>query len=220
VNDATTDALKRSLHAQVRNLSARTDPDALFARIERRAARNRRLLASALALLVVVAGGVGFALGRDDSGRPVTPIAAQDGTPPAVSGDAAFEPEDVEAARAAVIAAFQDAYGGGTPQAVRNDAIQRGDELEALTGRVLANAQVHGYTAEQLAGTSITVSDVGFIDAEHSVVRFTLTIPGHGVVLADRVGYAVFSDGRWKVALRTACDLLSLSGVGTACPPS
>jgi hypothetical protein len=220
VNDATSDALQRSLLAQARRVVPRTDPDELFARVERRATHNRRLLASSLALLVVVAGGVGFVVGRDHDEHPATPIAAQDGTPPAASADAAYQPADVATARAAVIAAFEDAYGGATPQAIRNDAIQRGNEIESLTARVRAYAGLHGYTAEELAGTTIEVSGVSFIDAEHAVVQFTLTIPGHGVVLADRVGYAVLSDGRWKVSLRTACDLLSLSGVGTACPPA
>ena len=62
--------------------------------------------------------------------------------------------------------------------------------------------------------------DTAFIDASHAVVHFTLTIPGHGPILADRVGYAVLTDGRWKVALRTACDLLSLDGLGRTCPPA
>jgi hypothetical protein len=51
-------------------------------------------------------------------------------------------------------------------------------------------------------------------------VTFTLTIPDHGAVITDRVGYAVFEDGRWKVALRTACDLVSLSGPSEQCPRS
>ena len=50
--------------------------------------------------------------------------------------------------------------------------------------------------------------------------QFSLTIPGHGEILRDRVGYAVLVDGRWKVALRTECDLLSLNGLGAQCPPT
>ena len=51
-------------------------------------------------------------------------------------------------------------------------------------------------------------------------MQFSLTIPGHGEILRDRVGYAVLVDGRWKVALRTECDLLSLNGLGAQCPPA
>ena len=81
------------------------------------------------------------------------------------------------------------------------------------------HAERFGYTAEQLAGTTISLRDIAFIDETHAVVHFTLAIPGHGTILVDRVGYAVHTDGRWKVALRTACDLLSLDGLGRTCPP-
>jgi hypothetical protein len=81
-------------------------------------------------------------------------------------------------------------------------------------------AQRYGYTSEQLAGTSVTVLGVVFIDEAHAAVRFTITVPEHGDVLVDRVGYAFFDSGRWKVALRTACDLLSLNGLRQQCPPS
>jgi hypothetical protein len=221
VNDMTGEALRRSLHTQVRQLTPRADPEAVFARIERRAARHRRLLLCALVVGVLGASGAGFLWGRSQTDqRTAAPIAAQDGTPPAArSAESALEPADLESARAGVIEAFRDAYTGGTPQTVRNDAIQRGAELEPLSRRASARAELFGYTADQLAGTSIDVTDIRFIDATHAVVRFTLSIPGHGVTIADGVGYAVFSDGRWKVSLRTACDLLSVAGLGTTCPP-
>jgi hypothetical protein len=59
-----------------------------------------------------------------------------------------------------------------------------------------------------------------FIDSTHAIVQFSLTISGHGEVLKDRVGYAVLVNGRWKVALRMECDLLSLNGLGVQCPPA
>jgi hypothetical protein len=64
------------------------------------------------------------------------------------------------------------------------------------------------------------VLGTSFIDETHAIVRFTLTVPGHGAILTDRVGYAVIDGGRWKVALRTVCDLLSLGGLSGQCPPA
>ena len=64
------------------------------------------------------------------------------------------------------------------------------------------------------------VSPQKFIDDTHAVVRFDLSIPDHGNVLADRAGYAVFVDGSWKVALRTVCDIVSLDGTTQTCPPA
>jgi hypothetical protein len=125
----------------------------------------------------------------------------------------------MNAARSGVTQAYLDAYGGSSSEAVRAAATQDGPALQALRSDVVANAQRHGYTAEQFAGTTVNVLSVSFIDETHAVVRFTITIPGHGDVLVDVVGYSVFEDGRWKVAARTACDLLSLNGLRRSCPP-
>jgi hypothetical protein len=125
----------------------------------------------------------------------------------------------MDAARAGVSRAYLDAYSGNSSDRVRAAATQDGPALQTLRGEVLANAQRHGYTTEQLAGATVNVLSVSFIDETHAVVRFTLTIPGHGDVLVDVVGYSVFEDGRWKVAARTACDLLSLNGLRRPCPP-
>jgi hypothetical protein len=105
------------------------------------------------------------------------------------------------------------------PAARRTAAIQQGASLESRRRQVLAFARARGYTTEQFAGTTIDVLDVQFIDEDHAVVRFTLTVPGHGPVMVDRVGYAVREDGTWRVALRTACDLMSLGGAAGPCPP-
>jgi hypothetical protein len=122
-------------------------------------------------------------------------------------------------ARTAIVQAFEDAFDGTSLPAARDAATQDGAELSQLRRDVLAYAQRFGYTAEQLAGTKIDVLEVSFIDETHATVRFTLTVPGRGAVIVDKVGYAVLDGGRWKVALRTACDLLSLDGVIGRCPP-
>jgi hypothetical protein len=143
-----------------------------------------------------------------------------DGTPPATSPDATLvEPVDPVAARGAIVAAFQDAFDGTSSPAAKDVAIQDGAQLDQLRRDVLVYAQRFGYTADQLVATKITVLDVSFIDETHAAVRFTLSVPGRGDVIVDKVGYAVLDGGRWKVALRTACDLLSLDGLVGRCPP-
>jgi hypothetical protein len=173
-----------------------------------------------LVAVLVAAGCAGYLIGSTNEDGATRAVAAQsDGLPPPEAASSALQPVDVEGARAAIGQAFHDAYTGASPATTRDEAIQDGEALQALRRDALAFAQLLGYTSEQLAGTSITVLDVVFIDEAHAAVRFTITVPGHGDVMVDRVGYAVFEGGRWKVALRTACDLLSLGGLRRQCPP-
>ena len=69
-------------------------------------------------------------------------------------------------------------------------SIQLGQELAPLLHRSAEIARRFGYTDDQLAGNVVTVSDPSFIDATHAIVKFSLTIPDHGTVVRDRVGYA------------------------------
>ena len=216
-----TRSLDRAVDHRVESARLRPDVDDLFQRVERRASRDRRLRSGLLVVFLAVGGLVGFAIGRDDSGSDLQPIAvASDGVADAATEPAALAPTDLEAAQAGVERVFHDAYSGGVTEAERTAAIQDGASLGALRKEQLADAAAHGYTAEQLAGTTIDVLGVQFIDEDHAAVRFTISVPGHGDVLVDRIGYAVRLDGRWKVTLRTACDLLSLGGSRRPCPPA
>ena len=168
-------------------------------------------------------GGLGgYLIGHTDTSPEArTSVAASDGTPPVTVPDApGVEPADPIAARAQITQSFHAAFDGGASPAAKDAAFQAGDTLRDLRRDVLAFAKEHGYTAEQLAGTKITILDIRFIDETHAAVRFTLTIPDRGDVIVDKVGYAVVDAGKWKVALRTACDLLSLDGVIGRCPPA
>ena len=172
-------------------------------------------------MFLLVGGLAGYAIGRDDATSDPAPIAvASDGINDRPERSVPLAPADIEAARTDVEHAFQVAYSGGVPRDERLAAIQEGPSLDPLHEQAVAVAGAGGITAEQLAGTTIQVFGVTFIDADHAAARFTLTIPGRGDVLRDRIGYAVRVDGRWKVALRTACDLLSLSGSILPCPPA
>jgi hypothetical protein len=213
-------ALERSVEARARKLTPRADVDDLLARARRRAARQHRVLVASMVAVLAVGGLAGYVIGQsDDAGTDVV-VVGNGSLPSPRAGSAALAPADVDAARAAVKSAFHDAYAGGVPDGSRNDAIQRGDELDVFRQAAVKSIQRFGYTPEQLAGTTVDVADVLFIDETHAAVRFTITIPGHGDVLADRVGYAVVDGDRWRVSLRTACDILSLNGLLLQCPPS
>jgi hypothetical protein len=219
-DDDLANSLERSIESRVRNVSRRPHVEDLLARVDRRASRQRRWLVGALVAVLVVGSLGGFLVGRGTNDPENSAVLApSNGLPRGDTGSSSLEPADAEAARAAVTQAFHDAYDGSAPADVKDAAVQSGDRLDVLRREILDYTLRHGYTVDQLAQTSIQVLDVSFIDQSHAAVHFTITIPGHGDVLTDRVGYSVLDGGRWKVSLRTACDLLSLSGLLQECPP-
>jgi hypothetical protein len=221
-DDELATSIARSVEHRVGALSPRPDMEDLLARMGRRATRQRRSFLAGLVVVIVAAGFGGYLIGtaNDNSGTRAVVAAQSDGLPSPEASSLALEPADAEAARSAITQAFHDALTGSSSDSTRAAAIQDGDSLQALRREVVTYAQRFGYTSDQLAGTSVTVLGVVFIDEEHAAVRFTISVPEHGDVLVDRVGYAFFDSGRWKVALRTACDLLSLNGLRQQCPPS
>lgn len=213
-------SLERSVERRVGTLTPRPDVEELLVRIDRKAARRRGFLVAAVIGALFVGGFVGhlIAPSRGGSSTPGTVSAFGAGGPgPPVSGPS-FEPRDADAARGAVANAFHDAFNGGVPNRTRDAAVQDAAALHPLRRDVSQFAQSHGYTTQQLAGTTVSVLETSFIDPTHAVVRFSLTIPGHGAVLVDRVGYAILERGRWRVSLRTSCDLLSITGLRRPCP--
>lgn len=213
-------SLGRSVESRVRKLSPRSDMEDLLGRVGRRSSRQRRWLAAAAVGVLAFGGFAGYLIGQNSGDSGTRTVAARsDGLPAPEESSPGIEPADVNAARAGVTQAYLDAYSGSSSDRVRTSATQDGPALQTLRRDVLAEAQLHGLTTEQLAGTTVDVLSVTFIDETHAAVRFTITIPGHGDVLVDVVGYSVFEDGRWKVAARTACDLLSLNGLRRPCPP-
>ena len=142
-----------------------------------------------------------------------------DGVPAAAPG-APIDPEDSALATAAYIApAVRRRLRRGSPHEQRNAAVQDGKRFESLRAEAIDLAVQRGFLAEQLARETIEVHDVSLVDRTRAIVRFTISIPPRGPLLVDQIGYAVQEGGRWKVSLRTACDLLSLGGLGKPCPP-
>lgn len=222
-DDDLTRSLADSMRRRVQGLERRPDAETLITRLEHRARRRRQALLATAAAVVVAATIGAFLLGRSTGGQsaPAAIVALDDGTPQAAaSPTGGYVPANVEAAKREISDAFHAAYTGGLPDETQLHAIQDGAALAAPMAQSRAVAERFGYTPEQLAGTTVRVLDTSFIDDTHAIVHFTLTVPDHGAILVDRIGYAVSTNGRWQVALRTACDLLSLGGIGSPCPPS
>ena len=193
---------------------------ALSSSLERRSARDRRRLLGALVVVLAVSGGIGYAVGAShDRSNTAAIVALDDGAPAAQPSDPVIEPKNVDEAVAEITRAFHDAFDGGVSDEARRAATQGGALVDDLRREALTIAQSRGITTEELAGISIEVLGTTFVDRTHGVVHFTMTVPGRGAVLADQIGYAVFDGGRWRVSLRTTCDLLSLGGLGAQCPP-
>ena len=168
------------------------------------------------ALALVVGGLCGYLIGDSVTNQSSTSVVAvSDGTPPSTAELIRKWPLLTLLLRVAEITrAFHDAFDGGTSQDAKEHAMQDGAALRQLRRSVDAFAKEHGYTSAQLAGTTITILDTNFIDETHAAaVRFTIAVPERGNVIVDRVRYAVVDSHHWKVALRTACDLLSLDGL-------
>jgi hypothetical protein len=213
--------LGQSIERRVQTVTPRVDLEELLVRTQRRLSRQRRVLVAAVVAVLVVGGLAGYLIGHAaDRNGGGTNVALDDGAPGFASPTPGFEPTNVDAAIADISQAFHSAFDGGVPAREKADAIQDGASIESLAQESRQNAMRFGYTPEQLAGTSINLFGTRFIDATHAIVQFSITIPGHGEILKDRIGYAVLVDGRWKVALRTECDLLSLNGLGRQCPPA
>jgi hypothetical protein len=204
---------------RVRTLTPRPDLEAVVTRTQRRAALQRRFLVGGIAVALLIGGVVGYAIAdsADVSTRHSVVAFGDQGSRP--HGES-IEPKNAAAARAAIAQAFHDGLSGGVTEEVRDAAVQDPAALRPLRRAATSFGEAHGYSPEQLDGQSVLIGETTFIDPTHAVVRFTLTVPEHGAVLVDRVGYAIVENGRWKVALRTSCDLLSITGLFEECPPS
>jgi hypothetical protein len=209
--------LGRSIDARVRRVRISDDLDDVVVRSQERQRRQRRLVAiGTSALLVVVAIGA-FALGAatgdgDGDARPTAVVVPRS---PEVAD--VYAPAELARAGREISSAYRDVFGPASDDAKRA-AMQLGPELLPLLHRSGDIARRFGYTPDQLARNVVTVSDPSFIDATHAIVKFSITIPDHGTIVRDRVGYAVVVDGRWKVAARTVCDIVWPGTTSPACP--
>jgi ATP-dependent Clp protease ATP-binding subunit ClpC len=136
--------------------------------------------------------------GDEESGPATVPVVITGRTP-----------ADEDAARMEIALAF------GHALVLSDDrrtvpSVQGGE----LLGPCLKEAQERHAGLRRQDGT-VTIDDIEFIDENHAVVVFALTLEGIGS--EPRRGHAVVDDSTWKVARVTFCQLMKLAGV--ECPP-
>lgn len=207
--------LGRSIDTRVRRLRPKDDLDDLLARSEARRREQRRRFGIATTIVVLVVAVAAFALGSavsDGDGESTAVVIPRS---PEVAD--IYAPGDLARAGVEIASAYRVVFGPASDKS-KAASIQLGSDLIPLLHRSKEIAARFGYTADQLAGNVVTVSDPSFIDATHAIVRFSITIPDHGTIVKDRIGYAVQTDGKWQVAARTVCDLVWPAGTWAACP--
>ena len=74
-------------------------------------------------------------------------------------------------------------------------------------------------TGPQLAGTSITVTNIDLKPDGTAEVTYTLNLNGTPALM-DQLGKAVLVDGQWRVAGTTFCDLAALGNPAAAQDPA
>ena len=150
-------------------------------------------------LILSIAGSFGASL--SDVQRMAAGLIVHDATP--------FTPAASDAAE--VRAAFAQAYTGGTSDATILGAIEDGESL----AQVLIN--LRRVAPQTVQSARVSISAVQFSDANHATVTASLSYlyagaPSNMTQSQD----AVRVDGRWKVARKSYCGIIDLTGV--SCP--
>jgi hypothetical protein len=207
--------LGRNIDARVRRIRPTDDVDDLLTKSAELRRRDRRRFGIATAALVILVAIGAFVIGTmtADSGDDTTAVVIP--RTPAVAD--VYAPGDLMRAGVEISGAYRDVFGPASDD-TKVQAMQLGPELLPLLHLSAESAQRFGYTQDQIKRNVVTVSDPSFIDATHAIVKFSITIPDHGTVVKDRVGYAVQTDGRWQVAARTICDIVWPGTTSPACP--
>ncbi|MGZ4690733.1 MAG: hypothetical protein ACXVIM_05895 [Acidimicrobiia bacterium] len=152
------------------------------------------------------------AAGVGPNGTVVTPGSRSECQPPPPSlPTPGVQPQDAAAARAEVIQAFETAYSGTADDTAKAAAVEDSGSLKD----VMAKADSGPY-AQQVKDASAKVTDVVFTSPTEAAVRYDIDIKNYSSNFTDRIGKALFVDGRWKVAKVTVCADISLAGV--TCP--
>jgi hypothetical protein len=122
-------------------------------------------------------------------------------------------PADLEAAEAAIEAAFETVYSGTTTDEERLAAIEASHDLvEVVREARDARRRFRGTTE-----MDISVEAVRFLGVDEAEVRFVLLFPSPVLPRIQAHGYARLIGGRWKVSRRTFCALVQ--SLGVLCPP-
>jgi hypothetical protein len=133
--------------------------------------------------------------------------------PPPSLPEPGEQPGDPAAARAAIEDAFATAYSGGLgSDEAKRDAVEGS---EGLTG-VMEEIR-NGTFAQQVKDATAKVTEIVFTSPTEAAVRYDINVANYSN-FTDRIGKALFIDGRWKVARVTVCADISLASGN--CPPA
>jgi hypothetical protein len=207
--------LGRNIEARVRRIRPADDVDDLLTKSTELRRRQRRRFAVGTTVLLIVVAVAAFSIGAatSDGGDETTAVVIP--RTPAVAD--VYAPADLAQAGLEISAAYREVFGPAN-DAAKSGSMQLGRQLLPLLHRSSEIAQRFGYTEDQIQRNVVTISDPSFIDATHAIVKFSISIPDHGTVVKDRIGYAVQIDGRWQVAARTVCDIVWPGTTSPACP--
>jgi hypothetical protein len=151
-------------------------------------------------LAAVVAAVVGLAGCTSSAPAPATTSNAAPGSSAASGSSAAAADPATTRAIAKAYASFFDSK---APLAVTERYLQHGTEFKAAL-----IAQSHN---PQAAGLSAHVTKVTLLSTNSAAVHFNL-LSGGKVLLPNSPGNAAREDGQWKVAAKTFCELVQLTG--------
>ncbi len=119
-------------------------------------------------------------------------------------------PQDRDAAEEEIERVFETAIGGDTGEDERLQLIEDSSNLRASLQEV-AQRLPRGQRPDTF------VDHVRFLSEDEAEVHFVIVYPGPSAPRFPQSGYAVVSDGRWKVARETWCRLVAQ--IGVRCPP-
>ena len=140
--------------------------------------------------MVVAIGAFALGSATSDDGADTTAVVI----PRSPDVADVYVPAELARVSTEIAAAYRDVFGPATDEA-KMAAIQLGPELVPLLHRSARSRQplrLHRRSDRPQRDHGGLLS---FIDATHAIVRFSITIPGHGTLVRDRVGYAVQTDG-------------------------
>lgn len=121
-----------------------------------------------------------------------------------------------QATKDAIAKVFTDFFDGkNTDLNAKIQLMDNPDKFRALYNKFATGPT----TGPQLAGTSVTITDVTQTGADSAEVTYTLNLNGNPA-LTNQKGTAVRVNGQWKVAGSTFCDLATLSDPSNANDPA
>jgi hypothetical protein len=165
--------------------------------------RQGRLVATVVSGLLVL-GVLGACGGSDDNSSDTTTTTA-----PTTTLTEAQKKD-------AITKVFTDFFDGKNPDLnAKAQKLDDPDKYMALYNKFATDP----VTGPQLAGTSITVTNVDLKPDGTAEVTYTLNLNGTPA-LENQLGTAVQVDGEWRVAGSTFCDLAALGNPAAAQDPA